>query len=371
MDITSLPFPGRPFARLRSGPVADRPPVPEGVGDVWIDVAAGVLYVANQTGDEWLEFSLTITDELEALLGAANVGDLIIGSRDGEEVTWTVISHPGQGKVLVSEDTIGDGPGWTTRDFKFSGLLDVIGSAASGEVPVWTGTAWDAQSLFTDSLADVGATAPNDGDVLVYNDSENEYHPEPLKATSLRDWDGTTPPNNGDVPTWNSSAGKYVPTAPSGGEGGGGAKHMVRVRCNTSPNISNNNSFGTIEWSVEDYDPNDMWEGETNPERITIQKTGVYHISAGIVLETGSISPLYYLELQIVNNDGVILARQSADVTAAINFGQGADFGINVSTDYYFTNGDYITVQARILANSLARNILASQGWTYVAVHEI
>jgi hypothetical protein len=91
-----------------------------------------------------------------------------------------------------------------------------------GSVPTWDDVTAPASAL--DDLTDVDAPAPNDNDVLSWDDASGTWMPVPagapdLSAAILDDiGDVNAPaPGDGDVLTWDSTPGEWVALAPAAG----------------------------------------------------------------------------------------------------------------------------------------------------------
>jgi hypothetical protein len=246
MDIASVPFPNRFFARLRQGPIASCPPVPEGVGDSWWDADAHILRLTNTAGTEWVSFDLDNPVTLEQLIASGNaIGRQIVGTSSG----WSTMNRPANGQVLVSQVA---SPGWAGKDFKTTGLEDFQPNPTVADlmIPVW-------------------------------NNASSEYQPRRVKTRDLSDVFDVAPAE-GDVLTWNSTDNKYGPAQPPAA---GSAKHGTRIALLSDVSISGSSSYQLVTgWQYEHYDIGAMYNNASAPNRITIQRSGRYLVQAQLSL---------------------------------------------------------------------------------------
>lgn len=143
----------------------------------------------------------------------------------------TVMLLPSVGIGLVSGLRPSGGGGGTPGASALDDLTDVEASAPDdGDTLIWdsssgqwiTGPGAAAPpELALDDLTDVQATSPNEGDTLVWDASTGAWITAPAAPPSLA-LDGLTDvdapdPDNGDLLAWNAGAGAWEPVAPATG----------------------------------------------------------------------------------------------------------------------------------------------------------
>lgn len=125
------------------------------------------------------------------------------------------------------------------------------------------------------------------------------------------------------------------------GVGGGGSGVAVRVTRNASLNVGT--SEAAIVWDNEVRDDGGLWEGVTNPSRITIPSTGWYLI--GAALEAGSTAGDWwqgYLRLGGATNLQFDIYFQTTTSTKALQWCQLR----------YMTAAEYVEIYAQAQATT-------------------
>lgn len=93
-----------------------------------------------------------------------------------------------------------------------------------------------------------------------------------------------------------------------------------------------------ITWDTAIFNPNSLWLSGTNPTRVTIDKPGLYNLSA-INIFQAAVDNAAYVELKV---NGTAIARVTAGVATTLAGVGGGTSVINVS--YLFKIGDYVEV---------------------------
>ena len=126
---------------------------------------------------------------------------------------------------------------------------------------------------------------------------------------------------------------------------GGGAVPHCRVYRSTNQNIANN-TLDQIVFDTQREDNDNMWEGVTNPTRITFTQGGWYHVGAcwqwvGDASATGS----RYGEIQLNVGATPIVATQIDEADSSTRA-----IIQNLGCDYRFSAGDYIQLAVKQVA---------------------
>ena len=159
----SISFDGLHKAKFDGGLDANRPANPEGFGDVYWATDAnsgdGALYITNQAGDTWFEFT-------GGGGGAINLGDLADVDTTGVTNTQGLLYNSGAGE-------------WQPQDIprNLSDQLDVdITGLVDGQVLVWdnVGSQWVVATKVNalGDLSDVANFTQVKGDIMVSDGAE-------------------------------------------------------------------------------------------------------------------------------------------------------------------------------------------------------
>ncbi len=116
-----------------------------------------------------------------------------------------------------------------------------------------------------------------------------------------------------------------------------------------------------IDFNTEQFDTDDFWTSGS-ATRITIPSDGYYHIDSTIAWEQNSAGYRRHW-LRLDGGSTVIGEHQTIPASAS-------DSGSYVSTDYYFTAGQYIEVYVWHNKGT-ATNVLGSEGRLFVDIHKI
>jgi hypothetical protein len=106
---------------------------------------------------------------------------------------------------------------------------------------------------------------------------------------------------------------------------------MCRVyRATTSGSMSTN---AAVSWTAQIVDTDDMWEGVTNPSRITINTAGVYAINGSVRMDTTGAYAQY---------NWFVRKNGTAQLWQAVASFTGAFLGVGISAVIDLSAGDYI-----------------------------
>lgn len=296
MKVSDVPFLKRFFARLRIG---TRPSTPEGTGDAHWNPATTTLSLANTAGTGWVEYDLSDIGASAVSGGgtgfaAYTLGDILIGNA-ATTLSKLGVSGVPNGYVLTRNNAQPLGVSWASS---------AVGVAGGG----------------------TGHTTYTEGDLLVGN------------ASNALDKLGVG--SNGDVLTVDAG----VPTwAPAGGGGGG---YTIGCKLNLASGFVFNGSATEVDWDTEVYDTDTMFD-LADPERITINTSGKYAISAAfwLLLSTGSTNAV---ELSL---------RKNGSSTAAYRYTQPSGSTqtwkfIDLYTEVDATATDYFSIQLTTSVNT-------------------
>ncbi|GAI86742.1 unnamed protein product [marine sediment metagenome] len=107
----------------------------------------------------------------------------------------------------------------------------------------------------------------------------------------------------------------------------------VRARRTTNQTIQHN-TVTTLSFDMEDHDNDTMWEGVTNPDRITIQTAGIYIILGQV---QWAASAAGYRGQLLQHSSAGLIAQTHTQQSDSINLWRG-----NVATTWDCEVGDYI-----------------------------
>lgn len=101
----------------------------------------------------------------------------------------------------------------------------------------------------------------------------------------------------------------------------------------TAQTFASSGTPGAVSFSSAPINPNSMWEGVTNPTRITINKPGYYRFTGYVTWTAGTLGDR---EAYVTKNGAtIVLARQTHAVAALAQ-------SITVEGEAFLISGDYL-----------------------------
>lgn len=124
-----------------------------------------------------------------------------------------------------------------------------------------------------------------------------------------------------------------MPAGQNGADGAAPSAVAARAWRSTDQSIADSTDTAII-FDTEVYDTSGIWEGVTNPSRLTIPEDGIYHVGGHVSWEADADQIQFEVFLRV--NDDFNIAFNIMYWTATDNA------RLPISSDYTFVAGDYV-----------------------------